>query len=75
MVGVGGIEPPTSCSQNRRATAAPHPEPAHNQGYRFCEYQVKVNITISLITPILTFTRQGLRGVGIEVGLAESPPS
>ena len=25
LVGVGGIEPPTSCSQNRRATAALHP--------------------------------------------------
>lgn len=23
---MGGIEPPTSCSQNRRATAALHPE-------------------------------------------------
>ncbi|SVA89016.1 uncharacterized protein METZ01_LOCUS141870 [marine metagenome] len=26
MVGVLGIEPRASCSQNRRATAAPHPE-------------------------------------------------
>ena len=25
MVGVLGIEPRASCSQNRRATAAPHP--------------------------------------------------
>ena len=41
---MGGIEPPTSCSQNRRATAAPHPESAHTKDYRFSEREVKVNI-------------------------------
>ena len=27
MVGVAGIEPAASCSQSKRASAAPHPEP------------------------------------------------